>query len=242
MQTLNDRGLESSCRRNACVCCRIVSVKQDQTLRFGRFLIVIRSITRVALSGAALALLLSGAQARPPFAEKEGKKCTYCHAPGPPKLGYRALYYKMHDHTFAEFDDAAEAKKAGVDIGPDPEPKPKSWTAPKAPEAPKPEPPKAPEAPKGPSVAELKKKSDAAAAAAGKKPKDAKLKMASAQALAELGTAMMLDQSVPPVKRYPESLKTLRRAKALDPKNKLALEGIKQIEDAYTSMGKPIPK
>ena len=203
---------------------------------------MIRTITRVALSGVALALMLSGAQAKPPFAEKEGKKCNYCHAPGPPKLGYRGLYYKMHNLTFESFDDAAEAKKAGVDVGPDPEPKPKSWTAPKTTDAPKPDAPKAPEAPKGPSVADLKKKSDAASAALAKKPKDAKLKLAAAQAMAELGHGQMLDQAVPPRQRYPQALATLRKAKALDPKNKLALEDIKAIEDAYTSMGMPIPK
>ncbi|MCX6369563.1 MAG: hypothetical protein NTX57_23090 [Armatimonadetes bacterium] len=203
---------------------------------------MIRSITRVALSGVALALMLSGAQAKPPFAEKEGKKCNYCHAPSPPKLGYRALYYKMHNLTFEGFDDAAEAKKAGVDVGPDPEPKPKSWTAPKTTEAPKPDAPKAPEAPKGPSVASLKAKSDAASAALAKKPNDAKLKLAAAQAMAEYGHGQMLDQSVPPRMRYPQALATLRKAKALDPKNKLALEDIKAIEDAYKSMGMPIPK
>jgi hypothetical protein len=203
---------------------------------------VIRSITRLALSGVALTLLLSGAQAKPPFAEKEGKKCNYCHAPGPPKLGYRGLYYKMHNLTFEAFNDAEEAKKAGVEVGPDPEPKPKSWTAPKATEAPKPEPPKAPEAPKGPSLAELKKKSDAAALASKKAPKDAKAKAAYSKALSEYATAMMLDQSIPPVKRYPEVLKLLRQAKTLDPKNALAVKGIKDIEDVYKTMGKPIPK
>jgi hypothetical protein len=193
------------------------------------------------LSGMALALMVSGAQAKPPFAEKEGKKCNYCHI-GPPKLGYRGLYYKMHNLTFEAFDDIAEAKKAGVEVGPDPEPKPKSWTAPKAAEAPKPEAPKAPEAPKGPSVAELTKKSADASAALAKKPKDAKLKLAAAKAMAELGHAQMLDQSVPPRQRYPKALATLRKAKALDPKNTIALEDIKAIEDAYTSMGMPIPK
>ena len=202
---------------------------------------MIRSFTRVALSGVALALMVSGAQAKPPFAEKEGKKCNFCHAPAPPKLGYRALYYKMHNLSFEGFDDAAEAKKAGVDVGPDPEPKPKSWTAPKSAEPEKPA-PKAPEAPKGPSVAELKKKSDAASAALAKKPKDAKLKLDAAQAMSALGHGQMLDQSVPPRVRYPQALATLRKAKALDPKNKLALEDIKAIEDAYTSMGMPIPK
>lgn len=202
-----------------------------------------QTLTRVLTAGAFLALAVGSAQAKPPFAEKEGKKCNYCHAPAPPKLGYRALYYKAHNLTFEGFDDAAEAKKAGAEVGPDPEPKPKSWTAPKATEAPKaPEKPKAPEAPAGPSVAELQKKADAAAAAFKKAPKDAKAKLAYADALANLGHGTMLDASIPPRARYPKALTILRQAKALDPKNKVANEDIKAIEDAYKAMGKAIPK
>lgn len=92
---------------------------------------MLRSLHRVLAVGALLALTVGVAHAKPPFAQKEGKKCTYCHAPEPPKLGYRASFYKAHNLSFAGFDDAAEAKKAGVAIGPDPDPKPKSWSAPK---------------------------------------------------------------------------------------------------------------
>ncbi|MGC4046997.1 MAG: hypothetical protein QM758_24645 [Armatimonas sp.] len=63
-----------------------------------------------------------------------------------------------------------------------------------------------------------------------------------AQALADLGHGQMLDQSVPPVKRYPMALQTLRSALKIDKTNKLALEDVKMIESAYKSMGKPIPK
>lgn len=199
--------------------------------------------SRAAFSGALIALTVGVAHARPPFAEKEGKPCSYCHQPGPPKRNYRGDFYKANNHTFAKFDDAAEAKKAGVDVGPDAEGNPKSWTAPdKAAE-----PEKKPEAPaetekKGPTVAELKKKVAAAGAAAKKSPKDAKAKTAYAQALAELGHATMLDASVPPRLRYVEALKTLRLALKVDPKNAAAKEDVTMIEDVYKKMGKPIPK
>lgn len=78
-----------------------------------------------------MAILASQAQAKPPFAEKEGKKCSYCHEPAPPKRNYRGLYYKLNGLSFAGFDDAAEAKKAGVPIGPDADGAPKSQTLPK---------------------------------------------------------------------------------------------------------------
>jgi opacity protein-like surface antigen len=79
----------------------------------------------------------SPAEAKPPFATKEGVKCTYCHAPAPPTRNYRGKYYGMHNLSFAGFDDAAEAKKAGVAIGAEADSKPKSQTAPEPVVAPK---------------------------------------------------------------------------------------------------------
>jgi opacity protein-like surface antigen len=79
----------------------------------------------------------SNAEAKPPFAAKEGVKCSYCHAPAPPTRNYRGKYYGMHNLSFAGFDDAAEAKKAGVAIGAEAESKPKSQTAPEPVMAPK---------------------------------------------------------------------------------------------------------
>lgn len=192
-----------------------------------------------ALLGAAVLVLVTGAAyAKPPFAQKEGVKCTYCHTT-PPQRNYRGNFYHDNGLSFAGFDDAAEAKKAGVEIGPDADAKPKSWTPPQKAE---PEKPAATTKPAGPSVADLKKKADAAAAVCKKNPKDAKAKTSCGAALAALGHAQMLDTSVPPVKRYPMALATLRAAVKCDPKNAAAAADIKAIEDAYRSMGKPIPK
>lgn len=193
---------------------------------------------RAVLGAAALTLLSGVAYAKPPFAMKEGVKCTYCHTM-PPQRNYRGNFYKANGLSFAGFDDAAEAKKAGVEIGPDADAKPTSWTPPKKEEAPKPtEAPK----PSGPSVAELTKKADAAAAAYKKNPKSAPAKLAYADALAKLGHAQMLDTTVPPAKRYPTALKTLREAVKLNPKHPGATADVKAIEDAYKSMGREIPK
>ena len=79
------------------------------------------------------AVLLSGtgaAQAFPRFARAEGKPCGYCHINpgGGGKRNYRGLFYKKNNFTFAGFDDAAEANAAGVEIGPEPLPPPKSQT------------------------------------------------------------------------------------------------------------------
>ena len=74
--------------------------------------------------------LPTGAQAKPEFKDKEGVKCTYCHSGMQPKRNYRGMFYKLNGFSFKNFDDAAEAKKAGVEIGPLAELKPASLTLP----------------------------------------------------------------------------------------------------------------
>jgi hypothetical protein len=211
----------------------------------------IQSALLMAVSASAVLLALTSAQpaqAFPPFKDKEKKPCTFCHLkPEGGARNYRGLYYKAHNLTFTEFDDAAEAKKAGVEVAADPDPtvKPTSWTAPKTVEAPKPEEKPVPadqplEAKM--TVAQAKVKVAATEKALKLKPKDPAAKKAHAASLADLGHSTMLDQSIPPRVRYPEALKHLRKAKTLDPKNKLALDDIKLIEEAYKSMGRPVPK
>jgi len=207
--------------------------------------------TRVLLTATALAAGIAvssrPSHALPAYAQKEAKPCAYCHVnpAGGGKRNYRGLYYKAHNLTFAEFDDAAEAKKAGVDIGPEPDPKPKSWTAPK--DAAKPADPaktgddKKPEEKKM-TVAEAQAAVKTAEAAYKKNPKDPAVTKAYAASLADLGHATMLDQTIPPRKRYPDALKLDRQALKLDPTNKTALDDKKMIEDAYKSLGRPIPQ
>ena len=189
------------------------------------------------------AVYAPSAQAFPPFATAEGISCKYCHInpAGGGKRNYRGLYYKLHDKSFAGFDDKAEAAKAGEPIGADAEMKPKSLTPPAGGTDAKPTPAPAPAATPSPAVAAAKKKLAVAEAAYTKKPKDAATKKAYASALATLGHAVMLDQSMPPVKRYPSALTLARKSLKIDPTNKTAAADKKAIEGAYKSMGKPIP-
>lgn len=84
------------------------------------------SIFRLTLVGC-LALVAAGVQAKPPFAAKEGKNCNYCHENPSKKIrNYRGVYYRLHNLSFEGFNDAVEAEKAGVPIGPEPTPPPKS--------------------------------------------------------------------------------------------------------------------
>ena len=199
---------------------------------------------KLTLLGVALLGITSLAQARPPFAKKEGVECKYCHAPGPPKRNYRGVFYAAHDHTFAGFDDAAEAKAAGAEIGAVPDSKPSSMTPPKKAEpdptpTPAPTPTPEPAKPKV-NIPVLKAKAAEWSAKYKKSPKTTA--KGYAQALADLGHGQMLDQGVPPVKRYPMALATLRSALKVDPTNALAKGDVKQIEDAYKALGKPVPK
>lgn len=204
------------------------------------------SLALVARGAAILTVGLGAAgtaQALPAYATTEGKSCAYCHVKpaGGGVRNYRGLFYTANQRSFAGFDDAAEAKKAGVEIGPDATPAPKSYTPPKA-EEPKPAPPKAQPAKPPMTVAQATAKVKIAEAAHKKAPKDAAKRKAYAQTLADLGHATMLDQKIPSVKRYPAALKTLRQAVLLDPANKQAQADKKMIEDAYKSMGRPIPQ
>jgi hypothetical protein len=146
----------------------------------------------------------------------------------------------MNNMSFARFDDAAEAKKAGVAVGPYPDARPASWTASEKPAAPDPTPAPTPTPKPKVNIPALKAKAAEWATKYKKDPKNCAKPYA--QALADLGHGQMLDQSVPPVQRYPMALQTLRSALKIDKTNKLALEDIKMIESAYKSMGKPIPK
>ena len=67
------------------------------------------------LTIAAFLMILPAALARPEYGKKEGQKCSYCHinyAAG--YFTYRGMYYKLHNRSFASFDNLAEAKLAGV--------------------------------------------------------------------------------------------------------------------------------
>jgi len=55
-------------------------------------------------------------QARPEYAKAEGKSCAYCHEDpkGGKRRNYRGRYYGQKMRSFAGFNNADEAKKAGV--------------------------------------------------------------------------------------------------------------------------------
>ncbi len=205
------------------------------------------------------------ANALPKYAQTEGKTCVYCHtgATNSNTINYRGKFYKQNKYTFAGFDDAAEAKKAGVEVGPDAAPLPKSYSAPKADdtkpaeETAKPaeetvkpageaaaKPPMAqPKPPKGTlPVAQATLKFKAAEKAHLAAPRNAARKKAFAAAVAQLGRATMYAPDLRPMEKYPQALRLYRQALSLDPKNSVALADKKMIEGVYKSMGRPVPK
>jgi hypothetical protein len=177
-----------------------------------------------------IASLMSKAEAKPPFAKTEGVNCTYCHV-GPPKRNYRGDYYKMHNLTFAGFDDVAEAKKAGVDVGADASSKPKSAPAAAVKPVAK---------PAGESAATKQAKLKLAAAEANlkAKPKDAKCIKAAADAHTAYGKALMTDAGISPKERYPKALEEFTTALKLNPKDAEAAKNKKDIDAVYAGMKK----
>ena len=162
---------------------------------------------------AVLASISMPASAKPPFAEKEGVACTYCHIQAP-KRNYRGDYYKSHQLSFAGFVDAAEAKKAGVAVGPGAGSKPNSLTTTK----------------QSPRIAILMKKAQDAESAARSAPRDAKLRIAFAAALTKLGDAQLADTSVALATRIDNASQSYTKAGHIDGKNAAAKAGLERVK------------
>ena len=162
---------------------------------------------------AVLAAISMPASAKPPFAEKEGVACTYCHIQAP-KRNYRGDYYKSHQLSFAGFVDAAEAKKAGVAVGPGAGSKPNSLTTTK----------------QSPRIAILMKRAQDAEGAARSAPRDAKLRIAFAAALTKLGDAQLADTSVALATRIDNASQSYTKAGHIDGKNAAAKAGLEKVK------------
>jgi tetratricopeptide (TPR) repeat protein len=79
-------------------------------------------------------------------------------------------------------------------------------------------------------------------AAYKKNPKSAELKKALAGAYLAQGNATMTNGALPPMRKYPASLRAFRKVVELEPTNAEAKTNIKTIEDIYKQMGRPIPQ
>ena len=169
-----------------------------------------------------LAAISMPASAKPPFAEKEGVACTYCHTQAP-RRNYRGDYYKSHQLSFAGFVDAAEAKKAGVAVGPGASSKPNSLTTTK----------------QSPRIAILMKKAQDAEGAARSAPRDAKLRIAFAAALTKLGDAQLADTSVALATRIDNASQSYTKAGHIDGKNAAAKAGLEKIKALQAKQGAP---
>ncbi len=172
------------------------------------------------IAGALIGLSLP-ASAKPPFAEKEGVACTYCHTQAP-RRNYRGDYYNSHQLSFAGFVDAAEAKKAGVAVAPGAASKPKSLTTAK----------------QSPRIAILTKKAQDAEGAARSAPRDAKLRIAFAAALTKLGDAQLADTSVPLASRIDSASQSYTKAGHIDGKNTAAKAGLEKIKALQAKLDK----
>ncbi len=178
------------------------------------------TINRYAGFAALLTALSLPAAAKPPFAEKEGVACTYCHTQAP-RRNYRGDYYKAHQYSFAGFIDVAEAKKAGVPVGPNASSKPKSLATTK----------------QSPRIGILIKKVQDAEAAARSAPRDAKLRLAFAAALVKLGDAQLADTSVPMATRIDNANQCYTKASHIDAKSTGAKAGLEKVKKLQAKGG-----
>ena len=190
------------------------------TLRLEQFWIMKHKLSLFSGIAAALVGLTLPASAKPPFAEKEGVACTYCHTQAP-RRNYRGDYYKSHQLSFAGFVDAAEAKKAGVAVAPGAASKPKSLTTAK----------------QSPRIAILTKKAQDAEGAARSAPRDPKLRIAFAAALTKLGDAQLADTSVPLATRIDNASQSYTKAGHIDGKNTAAKAGLEKIKALQAKLG-----
>ena len=172
------------------------------------------------IAGALIGLSVP-ASAKPPFAEKEGVACTYCHTQAP-RRNYRGDYYKSHQFSFAGFVDATEAKRAGVAVAPGADSKPNSLTTTK----------------QSPRIANLIKKAQVAEAAARSAPRDANLRIAFAAALTKLGDAQLTDTSVPLAARIDNANQCYTKASHIDGKNTAAKAGLEKIKALQAKLDK----
>lgn len=77
----------------------------------------IRGFAALIASAFVVLLAASRVDARPAYATKEGAECAYCHIAPAVGINFRGLYYREHNHSFADFDNVYEAKAAGVSPG-----------------------------------------------------------------------------------------------------------------------------
>src|SRR5579862_2943518 len=69
------------------------------------------------LSGIVVVTGIFTAEARPEYAQKEGKPCAYCHLNpgGGGTRGFRGQFYGANGLSFEKFDENREAAIAGVE-------------------------------------------------------------------------------------------------------------------------------
>ncbi|MEP6753919.1 MAG: glutathione peroxidase [Chthonomonadales bacterium] len=72
---------------------------------------IVTTLTAVTV---AIALTTGTASARPKYAKAENVGCDFCHFKPGGERNFRGLYYGANDHSFAKFDELAEARLANA--------------------------------------------------------------------------------------------------------------------------------
>jgi tetratricopeptide (TPR) repeat protein len=74
------------------------------------------------------------------------------------------------------------------------------------------------------------------------KPKSVEVQKTLSEAYTGKADVLMNNAALPPRQKYPEALRSFRKAVELDKENKKAKEGAEMIEGIYKQMGRPVPQ
>ena len=74
------------------------------------------------------------------------------------------------------------------------------------------------------------------------KPKSVPVQKALSEAYTGKADVAMNNAALPPRQKYPDALRSYRKAVEYDKDNKTAKEGIDMIEGIYKQMGRPVPQ
>jgi hypothetical protein len=201
----------------------------------------IRLLGRIAAASAVPCTLAAlPAHALPAYAQSEAKPCSYCHTDlaGGGARTYRGLFYSLHGHAFAGFDDAAEAKRAGVPLGPEAIPHPKSYSPPIPVSA---EPLHGQVADKRMSIAAATARVTEAREQYGRNS-TVERRIAYAEALSDLAGAIWTFGTTPPPDRYRESMKLFSRALKMAPDDGTVLDAKEAVFAAHADKEPTVPQ
>jgi len=183
-----------------------------------------------ALLGALLATV-APVWAVPPYQESEAVPCLYCHQePDGGPRNYRGIFYSTHRQSFQGFDDAREAREAGVAPGPFADRVPRSLRERPTPAPPTPAPPLSP----AQRIYAAQRQASAAQAALRAAPREERLQSEAVAALLALGDALLADPALARTQKTARARAAFEAARAIAPTETRILRRLQTLDTPAT--------